>query len=67
MWCSNDYLAMGQNKALQAEMLDAISQYGVGAGGTRNISGNSHALVNSEKQADLHQGSSFGFFFGLCC
>lgn len=56
MWCSNDYLAMGQNKALQAEMLDAISQYGVGAGGTRNISGNSHALVNLEKTiADLHQ------------
>lgn len=56
MWCSNDYLAMGQNKELQNEMLNAVEKYGVGAGGTRNISGNSHALVNLEKTiADLHQ------------
>lgn len=55
MWCSNDYLAMGQNVELQKAMIMGIEKYGVGAGGTRNISGNSHPLVKLECEiAELH-------------
>jgi 5-aminolevulinate synthase len=55
MWCSNDYLALGQNKEVSNTFKDAIDKYGVGAGGTRNISGNSAPLVKLEKKiADFH-------------
>ncbi len=64
IWCSNDYLGMGQNSLAISNAKKALEQYGVGAGGTRNISGNNALIEELENLIASHHQKEAGLVFG---
>ena len=63
VWCSNDYLGMSQNDLIINSMINAVKNMGTSSGGTRNISGNSSAIVNLEKELAVLHGKEKALVF----
>ncbi len=63
VWCSNDYLGMSQNNLIINSMVNAVKSMGTSSGGTRNISGNSSAIVDLEKELAVLHGKEKAIVF----
>ena len=63
VWCSNDYICMSQHPAVVRAARESLAVHGVGAGGTRNISGNSHSIASLEKAVAAWHGKASGLIF----